>query len=155
LSHWQAEGKTHIINAIKKHLSSIGYSISILNFQSHEYLENGESKAFIKQLRDAKSYYELIQFDDNAIASDIVLSEVPAAANKTFNTALLNTADLSYLVADARRSWEPADDFILKNKKNQIKGNLECILNFIQAVEMTSVIGKTTKKSWYKRFLKN
>ena len=106
-------------------------------------------------MRNAKNYHELIQFNEEAMASDIVFSELPSASNKMLNTGLLNTADLSYLIADARRSWQSADDFILKNKREQIKGNLECILNFTQVVEMESIIGKTIQKPWYKRFIKN
>jgi len=154
-SHWQSEGKSFIAEALKNHLTEIGYQVNLLSFQSEEKNKSLQLNLSMKQVRDAKSYSELIQLNEDTKVSDIVLVEVPAASGEMFNPTLLNTATLSYLIADARRNWEAADDYLLRNKKEQIKGNLQCILNNVHPDEMIGVVGRTPKQSWYHKFYKN
>lgn len=152
LSHWKDEGKTFITQTLKSQLSMMGYLISILDLQNDIFPDNKENNILTKQLHQAKSYLDLLRLNNKASNPDIVFIELPPASDQMLNIGLLNTADMSYLIADARRSWEQSDDFMLKNKRAQIKGKLECILNFLPSHEMISIVGKSSQTKWYKRF---
>jgi polysaccharide biosynthesis transport protein len=153
ISFWQAEGKSFIIQALAAKLRNIGYSTTILDFAENVQSTNMNSNPWLKQIGDAKSYNDLIR--NNSIGSDIVLIEVPAVSNQVFNTALLKTASLSYLITDAQRCWTSADDFLINNYKEQITQNLEGILNNVHPEDMVGIIGEIPKKrSWLRKIVK-
>lgn len=151
LSHYEQEGKSHIINLFKTELEKIGYNIQILNFSNQ--VDDFKEDNLLKDLYKKKTYRDFIQKDKNI---DVVLIEVPALADNLFNTILLRTASLTYLIVDAGRTWSSADDFLLDKVKVSVITDLHGILNKMKPENMQDIIGEIPKtRSKIRRFIKH
>lgn len=155
ISHWKAEGKTTIIQLLAQQLDKIGYLVTILDLRKSKHSANSGNMAMSKDLYDVNSYIELIRQTEKDAFPDIVLVEIPAVSDEVFNTKLLSTATLSYFIANAKRSWSFADDFLLNNQKEKVAQNLLGILNNVHPDEMIDIVGEIPRKrSWLRKLIK-
>ena len=143
LSHWTGEGKSYIIQLLKIQLQSFGYKVYTLQFDNNLKDLSTKKPISIKQAFEMKSYNDFFEKTEDY---DIVLAEVPALSNSLFNTTLLNSANLTFMVADANRTWSQADNFILKNTKNNIGSDYLSVLNKAIPYNMEDIIGEIPKK---------
>lgn len=143
ISHWNEEGKSYIIQLLKVQLQNLGYRVYNLKFENNLEEPSRKETVSIKQAFEMKSYNDFFEKTENY---DIVLAEVPALSNSLFNTTLLNSAHLTFMVADASRTWSLADDFIMENTLNNINSNYSCILNKAIPYNMEDIIGEVPKK---------
>jgi uncharacterized protein involved in exopolysaccharide biosynthesis len=143
ISHWAEEGKSHIIQLLKVQLQNLGYKVYNLQFENNINGPSIKETVSIKQAFEMKSYNDFLEKTDDC---DIVFAEVPALSNSLFNTTLLNSANLTFMVADANRTWSLADNFIMENTLNNINSNYSCILNKAIPYNMEDIVGEVPKK---------
>jgi polysaccharide biosynthesis transport protein len=158
-SHWDGEGKTHVVQELKKQLQHIGYSVVAVYFTEEDANKNPYQPGDLyvplnKALRTA-SYHLLIKDYESLSTSDIILSEVPSLSNQLFNPSLMSTASLNFLVTDASRTWLAADSFLLENVKAHTNENLFGILNKVQPEDIEDITGEVPKtRSKFRTFIK-
>ncbi|MCG8697396.1 MAG: hypothetical protein MI922_05030 [Bacteroidales bacterium] len=138
ISNWNGEGKSFIIDQLMNILGDLGLSSFHLQL-------NDEKKFNNTQLLLTNQYIQLI--DKESIKKHhVILIETPARSNTVFNSSLLNSAQLSYYVARADRTWSNADTRITNDTKLQLNGHLKGILNLVPVDDMENVIGEIQKK---------
>jgi hypothetical protein len=103
----------------------------------------------------ASSYLELVKATPGFAEMEIVLIEVPSLSENIFNQVLLQTANISYLVIDAIRTWSTSDEFLLDNIKTHITTGLYGILNKVSVYNIEDIAGEVPKKrSKFRKFIK-
>jgi len=146
-SNWNKEGKTYVINSLKKRLELLDYSVSYINFSALSHSDLAKKDYLAK-----RSYLQFLDHDKDA---DILFVEIPSISDKFFNTSLFKTSDLSFFIADAKRTWSTADDLFIKKIKKNAGGKVKALLNRTHPENTQDVIGEIPKKrSYIRRYVK-
>jgi uncharacterized protein involved in exopolysaccharide biosynthesis len=150
LSHWDDEGKSYVRRQIMEQLTDDGHFCYSLVYNLEDVTDEGYPYLILnpRNLNDCKSYEEYLRMHHPAVyqKGGYVLVEIPSISDGITNTALLQSADLVYLVVDATRTWNQADKTYL-HKLNQIIGkNLYPVLNKAHPDNMEDFIGEIPKR---------
>lgn len=142
LSLWDREGKTGLVKKLQEHLLKLGLKVEMLH-------------GSIEENPISNSYQQIIKDNTENGKSTIYLSEVPAVGNHVIAPALLNSANLSLLVADACRAWSKADAYILDELKSQLTKPLLGVLTQVFPHHVEALTGDLPKRrSGLRRYLK-
>lgn len=151
-SNRKGEGKTHIIDSLASQLKGLGIKTLIVEMNGTSSTSEDKVVVPTKETLTAKSYLEIVP---DASKYEVVLVEIPALFNTILNTTLYQTANLSYLVADAGRIWTDADEVMTEKLKNDARLHLKGILNKVQPDNMDDFLDEIPKKrSRLRRFIK-
>jgi len=150
LSHWDDEGKSYVRRQIMEQLSEDGHFCYSLVYNLEDVAEEGYPYLMLnpRTLNESQSYEEYLRVNHPAVyeKGGYALVEIPSVSDGITNTALLQSADLVYLVVDATRTWNQADKTYL-NKLNQILDkNLYPVLNKAHPDNMEDFIGEIPKR---------
>jgi len=150
LSHWDDEGKSYVRRQIIEQLTEDGHFCYSLVYNLEDVAKEGYPYLILnpRTLNECQSYEEYLRVNHPAVyeKGGYALVEIPSVSDGITNTALLQSADLVYLIVDATRTWNQADKTYL-NKLNQIIAkNLYPVLNKAHPDNMEDFIGEIPKR---------
>ncbi len=152
-SNWKKEGKSFIIEQLRSMTNKTGLNTTSLTLNEDGFFTNSENQEQLENQFNISDYKKL---SETKFDSDILFVEIPDFSNRVLNTQLMGTATLSFLVADANRTWSQADNHSVKNLKGIITTNLFGILNKTIPFNMEEVIGEIPKeRTRFRKYLKN
>lgn len=152
-SNWKEEGKTFIIEQLRSMVDKTGLKTTHVTLNEDGLFINPENQ---EQLGNQFTFSDYQNLAKSNSGSDVIFVEIPEFSDKVLNTQLMGTASLSFLVADANRTWAQADNHIVNHLKEIIPSNLFGILNRTIPYNMEEIIGEIPKRrTRFRKFFKN
>jgi polysaccharide biosynthesis transport protein len=159
----EQEGKTFLLKRISRQLGLIGHKVLFLH--PHDSIDSGNSNYDVARYIISKDFYQISnirglitpQFAPEWDDYDSIFIEFPGIINSSYPVNLFKTADHSFLICRANRSWSDADANILAEileVTNPIKPRV--ILNGVAVEEMETILGDLPRKrSLFRRIVKS
>lgn len=150
LSHWDGEGKSYIRREIMEQLMSDGHYCYSLIYNLKD--ADGECFPYLilnpQELYEAQTYeaYLRTRHPELFNRGGYVFVELPSVSDGLPNAALLQSADIIYLIVDATRTWTQADKTLLDKLKTIAAKDLRPILNRSHPDHMEDFIGEIPKR---------
>jgi uncharacterized protein involved in exopolysaccharide biosynthesis len=157
-SLWRDEGKTYLIENLKKQMQHLGFStktISLKNQETEDKVAITPQISISEQFKH-QNYIDLVSEKTDFNDVDILFIEVPAISKTIYNPYLINSASMSFLITDACRTWSEADNFILNKLKETIQHNFYGVLNKVFTYHFEEVSGEIPKqRSEIRKYIKH
>ena len=147
------EGKSFLLHRIASHLSTLGHKVLLLNY--HETAPESPEGYDLARYVISRDFYLISGFrglETPGFVPDwdsyhFIFVEFPGILDSSFPVNLFKTADHSFLVCRANRSWRKADSNILAEVlavTDPVRPRV--LLNGVAPEEMESLVGELPKK---------
>jgi uncharacterized protein involved in exopolysaccharide biosynthesis len=159
----EQEGKSFLLQRVSEQLSIIGHKVLFL--YPHQSIELTNVSFDHAQFIVSNNFYQISDikglvtpnFSPKWEIYDFIFVEFPGIINSSYPVNLFKTADHSFLVCRANRTWSKADANILAEVlevTNPIKPKV--LLNGVAIEEMETILGDLPRKrSRFRRLVKN
>jgi len=157
------EGKSFLLMRISQQLSAMGHQV--LYLYSHQSLDLSDATFDHARYIISNNFYQIDNIKDLPTSNfsprwgayDFIFVEFPGIINSSYPVNLFKTADHSFLVCRANRTWTKADANILDEVlevTSPIKPKV--LLNGVAIEEMETILGDLPRKrSWFRRLIKS
>jgi|LauGreDrversion4_1035100.scaffolds.fasta_scaffold00285_12 uncharacterized protein involved in exopolysaccharide biosynthesis len=156
ISSREQEGKSYAGQKLAEKLYSLDYSV--LYISNDDNMEDAETDDrrfrtlrydITSRLFSAKTEENLLpEFSRvNRSAYNFIIVEIPAISLNALPNQLIKNSRLSLLVLDARRSWQPADENIMRlfRKASGDENKIMLWLNFVESLDLENMVGSVPK----------
>ena len=159
-SHWEQEGKSHILEQLAVRLEASGLRCLNICVSGDPTLPSipGQIIMPLEKMLKVSSYESYLSehHRETFLGSDYILVEIPAVSKTLQNPSLMKSAAMSYLVVDASRTWSAADNFNLEKLKQILGEKIHSVLNRTSSHDMEELMGEIPRKrSFLRRYIKN